>query len=65
MACPRAVPTPGVLQLEQQLDAQFNGKLSEFNALLAGDVAAYNRAAYAAGAPTVMSRASEQVAAAP
>ena len=58
-------PTPALLQLEQQLDAQFNGKLAEFNALLAGDVAAYNRAAYAAGAPTVMSGAPEQVAAAP
>ncbi len=57
-------PTPALLELEQQLDAQFNGKLAEFNALLAGDVAAYNRAAYAAGAPTVMSGAPEQVAAA-
>ena len=29
--------------------------LAKFNALLKGDVAAYNKAAYAAGAPTLAS----------
>jgi photosystem II stability/assembly factor-like uncharacterized protein len=56
------MPTQGLLDLQQELDAQVSAKISQFNALLAGDVAAYNKAAYASGAPTVMSGAPEQVA---
>ena len=33
---------------------QLAGKLAQFNAMLAGDVARYNKAAFAAGAPTLM-----------
>ena len=58
-------PTAGLLQLERELDAKFGDRLARFNALLAGDVAAYNKAAFAAGAPTVMTGAPEQIAVAP
>ena len=48
-------PSLALLALEQQLDTQFSSRLSQFNALLAGDLAGYNKAAYASGVPNVMS----------
>jgi len=48
------LPPPALLELEQELEARVGDRISRFNALLAGDVVAYNRAAYAVGAPTVM-----------
>jgi len=48
------LPPPALLELEQELEAKVGDRISRFNALLAGDVIAYNRAAYAVGAPTVM-----------
>ncbi|HUX72469.1 MAG TPA: hypothetical protein VMV25_01070 [Steroidobacteraceae bacterium] len=46
-------PTTPVLQMQAQVAAEVAGKLADYDALLAGDVAAYNRSAYAAGAPTL------------
>lgn len=58
-------PSPVLLELESDLSGQVATKVAQFNSLLGGQVAAYNRAAYAAGAPTVMTGESEQVAAVP
>jgi photosystem II stability/assembly factor-like uncharacterized protein len=46
-------PTGPLLAMEAELTNELEAKLAAYNALLAGDVAAYNRAAYAAGAPTL------------
>ncbi len=59
------MPTPALLQMAQQLDGQVVAKVSQFNALLAGDVASYNHRAYAAGAPTLMTGQPAKIAAAP
>ena len=48
------MPTPALLDMAQHLDGQVVAKVSQFNTLLAGDIASYNRSAYAAGAPTLM-----------
>lgn len=48
-------PTPPIQTLQQDLDGKVAAVLSRFNALLTGDVARYNQAAYAVGAPTLMS----------
>ncbi|MDE2155577.1 MAG: hypothetical protein KGJ32_06740 [Xanthomonadaceae bacterium] len=48
------LPPAALLELEQELEAKVGDRIGRFNALLAGDVVAYNRAAYAVGAPTVM-----------
>ena len=40
---------PTLNELKSQLDT----KLDAYNSLLSGDIAAYNQAAYAAGAPTL------------
>jgi hypothetical protein len=45
--------------------ARVDAKLRVFNALLAGDVARYNQAAFAAGAPTIGAGSPIEVAAAP
>jgi hypothetical protein len=47
-------PPPALLSLQQELDSKVGNLIDRFNALLGGDVVAYNHAAYAAGAPTVM-----------
>ena len=46
-------PTAPLLALAAELTRELNTKLAAYNALLAGDVAAYDQAAYAAGAPTL------------
>jgi hypothetical protein len=46
-------PTAPLLSIEAELTRELNAKLAAYNALLAGDVAAYDQAAYAAGAPTL------------
>ncbi|MDE2149640.1 MAG: glycosyl hydrolase [Gammaproteobacteria bacterium] len=60
----QALP-PQLLQLAQETDASIAAKLAVFNALLAGDVAAYDQAAYAAGAPTLAAGKPIDVAAPP
>ncbi len=56
---------PNALENDQmaEFSKQLNGYLGEFNQLLEGDVAAYNKSAFAAGAPTVF--AAEPVAVKP
>ena len=46
-------PTGPLLAIESELTGELNAKLAAYNALLSGDVAAYDQAAYAAGAPTL------------
>ena len=46
-------PTAPLLAIEKELSGELDAKLAEYNALLAGEVAAYDRAAYSAGAPTL------------
>ncbi len=46
-------PTGPLRAITRELAGALAGKLAEYNALLSGDVAAYDRAAYAAGAPTL------------
>jgi hypothetical protein len=46
-------PTGPLLAIESELTGELDAKLAAYNALLSGDVAAYDQAAYAAGAPTL------------
>ncbi|HXS20336.1 MAG TPA: hypothetical protein VN735_03855 [Steroidobacteraceae bacterium] len=46
-------PTQPLLAIESELTGELNAKLAAYNSLLSGDVAAYDQAAYAAGAPTL------------
>jgi photosystem II stability/assembly factor-like uncharacterized protein len=46
-------PTGPLLAIESELDGELDAKLAAYNALLSGDVAAYDKAAYEAGAPTL------------
>ncbi|MDE2305921.1 MAG: hypothetical protein KGL34_10195 [Gammaproteobacteria bacterium] len=46
-------PTPPLLAIEKEVAGELQAKLDAFNALLSGDVAAYDQAAFAAGAPTL------------
>jgi hypothetical protein len=46
-------PTDPLLAIESELTDELNGKLAGYNALLSGDVAAYDQAANSAGAPTL------------
>ncbi|MGH8318810.1 MAG: VPS10 domain-containing protein [Steroidobacteraceae bacterium] len=46
-------PTAPLLTIRGELTGELNARLTEYNALLSGGVAAYNQAAYAAGAPTL------------
>lgn len=57
------MPTPALLELAKQLNGEVVTRVNRFNALLAGDVASYNRAAYAVGAPTLMIGKPERIAA--
>ncbi|HWU78114.1 MAG TPA: hypothetical protein VN043_16570 [Rhodanobacter sp.] len=59
------MPTPALLEMARQLGSKVDAKVAQFNALLSGDVASYNHAAYAAGAPTLMTGEPETMAAAP
>jgi photosystem II stability/assembly factor-like uncharacterized protein len=58
-------PTQPMLAIGAELKAELDAKLSAYNALLSGDLAAYNQAAYAAGAPTLAVGKPITVAAAP
>ena len=46
-------PTAPLLAIGAELQGELDAKLAAYNALLSGDVAAYDKAAYAAGAPTL------------
>jgi len=46
-------PTGPLLAIESQLTKELDDKLAAYNALLSGDVAAYDQAANSAGAPTL------------
>ncbi|HEV2272440.1 MAG TPA: hypothetical protein VGR92_23545 [Steroidobacteraceae bacterium] len=46
-------PTAPLLAIGAELKGELDAKLAAYNALLSGDVAAYDQAAYAAGAPTL------------
>jgi photosystem II stability/assembly factor-like uncharacterized protein len=46
-------PTGPLVRIQDELTGELNAKLAAYNALLSGEVAAYNRAAYAADAPTL------------
>ena len=46
-------PTAPLLAIGAELKGELDAKLDAYNSLLSGDVAAYNQAAYAAGAPTL------------
>ncbi len=48
------MPTRPILQLQQEIHAKVEDVVQRFNALQAGGVADYNKAAYASGAPTLM-----------
>jgi photosystem II stability/assembly factor-like uncharacterized protein len=58
-------PTAPMLAILPQLKSQVDARLAAYNALLSGDVAAYNQAAYAAGAPTLAAGKPIAIAAAP
>ena len=58
-------PTGPLLAIEGELTGELDGKLAAYNALLAGDVTAYDKAAYAAGAPTLAAGEPIKVAASP
>jgi photosystem II stability/assembly factor-like uncharacterized protein len=46
-------PTAPLLAIGEELKGELDAKLAAYNSLLSGDVAAYNQAAYQAGAPTL------------
>lgn len=58
-------PTGPLLTLGEELKSALDAKLAAYNALLSGDVAAYDQAAYAAGAPTLAAGKPIEVAAPP
>jgi photosystem II stability/assembly factor-like uncharacterized protein len=58
-------PNAPMLAVAAELKGELDAKLAAYNALLAGDVAAHNQAAYAAGAPTLGAGKPITVAAAP
>ena len=58
-------PTGPLLAIDSELTGELDAKLAAYNALLSGDVAAYNHAAYAAGAPTLAAGKPISVAAPP
>ena len=58
-------PTGPLLAISAELKGELDGKLAAYNSLLSGDVAAYNQAAYAAGAPTLAAGKPIEVAAPP
>jgi len=48
------MPTQAMRDAADEISAALTAKLAQFNAILAADVPAYNKTAYAAGAPTLM-----------
>jgi photosystem II stability/assembly factor-like uncharacterized protein len=58
-------PNAAMLSVAAELKGELDAKLAAYNALLSGDIAAYNQAAYAAGAPTLAAGKPITVAAAP
>jgi hypothetical protein len=58
-------PTAPMLAIWAELKGELDAKLSAYNALLSGDIAAYDQAAYAAGAPTLAAGKPITIAAAP
>ncbi|MGH8180388.1 MAG: hypothetical protein ACRETR_05355, partial [Steroidobacteraceae bacterium] len=58
-------PSAPVLAISAELKGKLDAKLDAYNALLSGDIAAYNQAAYAAGGPTLAAGKPITVAAAP
>jgi len=46
-------PSTPVLAISAELKGKLDAKLDAYNALLSGDIAAYNQAAFAAGGPTL------------
>ncbi len=58
-------PTPPLLAIGAELTDELDAKLAAYNALLSGDVAAYDQAAYAAGTPTLAAGKPISVAAPP
>jgi photosystem II stability/assembly factor-like uncharacterized protein len=58
-------PTGPLLAIEAELTGELDAKLAAYNALLSGDVAAYDQAAYSAGAPTLAAGEPIKVAAPP
>jgi photosystem II stability/assembly factor-like uncharacterized protein len=58
-------PTPPLREIHKEVAAKLDAKLAEYNALLSGDIAAYDKAAYAAGAPTLAAGKPIRIAAAP
>jgi len=58
-------PSPPMLAMATELKGELDSKLDAYNTLLSGDVAAYDQAAYAAGAPTLAAGKPISVAAAP
>ena len=58
-------PSAPVVAMGKELKGRLDAKLAAYNSLLAGDVAAYNQAAYQAGAPTLDAGKPISVAAAP
>lgn len=47
-------PTQPMISAANEISSQLDGKLSQFNEIQTTDVPAYNKIAYAAGAPTLM-----------
>jgi photosystem II stability/assembly factor-like uncharacterized protein len=58
-------PSVPVLAISAELKGKLDAKLDTYNTLLSGDVAAYNQAAYQAGAPTLAAGKPISVAAVP
>jgi hypothetical protein len=58
-------PTAPLLAIGAELKGELDTKLDAYNSLLSGDVAAYNQAAFAAGAPTLAAGKPISVAAPP
>ncbi|MDE2346671.1 MAG: hypothetical protein KGL13_09405, partial [Gammaproteobacteria bacterium] len=47
-------PTDPILKVAGEISSKLNTVLAQYNDILATDVPAYNKAAYAAGAPTLL-----------
>ncbi len=58
-------PTDALLSIEKEVAGELGAKLADYNALLAGDVASYNQAAFNAGAPTIAAGKPIRIAAPP
>ncbi len=46
-------PIPSMLEIHREISARVNAKLASYNEMLGSDIASYDKAAYAAGAPTL------------